>query len=352
MVRIKMIAVQLSMDDFVQFLTIKKPVSASSVRLVTGRIKIFLTFLKERDLPLTAKSVETYLYHLKNLGRKNNSINTHIFSLRYYYDYLQDRKVPTENFLEGLESLPKEKPIIEVLTIEEIERILEVDLDKGTFRGLDSSRLNSVYKTLIRFLASTGCRFDEAASLTVKHVDISRGSVRFIETKNKEYRSAYMREPLLGEIKELVAGKKPTDLVFQNMLGKKIYPTDFGPDLRERARRAGITKRVHPHLFRHSYATELLSQGVGIDQVAKLIGHKDIQTTYNNYAHLADETLRRANDFHPLVRQNIDPKEYLSIVAETLKSYRLDRDKRFATEFVESSGGIRLEVTINRDKNT
>ncbi|MFZ4770880.1 MAG: aminotransferase class V-fold PLP-dependent enzyme [Ferruginibacter sp.] len=88
------------------------------------------------------------------------------------------------------------------------------------------------------------------------------------------------------------------------------------------------------------------------EQVAKLIGHKDIQTTYNNYAHLADETLRRANDFHPLVRQNIDPKEYLSIVTETLKSYRLDRDKRFATEFVESSGGIRLEVTINRDKNT
>lgn len=260
--------------------------------------------------------------------------------------------MPTENFLEGLESLPKEKPIIEVLTIEEIERILEVDIDKGTFRGVDSSRLNDVYKTLIRFLASTGCRFDEAASLTVKHVDISRGSVRFIETKNKEYRSAYMREPLLGEIEELVAGKKPSDLVFQNMLGKKIYPTDFGPDLRERAKRAGITKRVHPHLFRHSYATELLSQGVGIDQVAKLIGHKDIQTTYNNYAHLADETLRRANDFHPLVRQNIDPKEYLSIVAETLKSYRLDRDKRFSTEFVESTGGIRLEVTINRDKNT
>lgn len=343
---------QLSMDDFVQFLTIKKPVSASSVRLVTCRIKLFLAFLAERDLPLTAKSVETYLYHLKNLGRKNNSINTYIFSLRYYYDYLQDRKIPTENFLEGLESLPKEKPIIEVLTIEEIERILEVDIDKGTFRGVDSSRLNDVYKILIRFLASTGCRFDEAASLTVKHVDISRGSVRFIETKNKEYRSAYMREPLLGEIKELVAGKQPTELVFRNMMGKKIYPTDFGPDLRERAKRAGITKRVHPHLFRHSYATELLSQGVGIDQVAKLIGHKDIQTTYNNYAHLADETLRRANDFHPLVRQNIDPKEYLSIVTETLKSYRLDRDKRFATEFVESSGGIRLEVTINRDKNT
>jgi integrase/recombinase XerD len=344
--------VLISTDDFIQFLTIKKPVSASSVRLVTCRINLFLDFINEHNLALTAATVESYLFHLKKLGRKNNSINTYIFSIRYFYDYLKDRKIETENFLEGLESLPKEKPVIDVLSTEEIERILEVDIEKGTFRGLDSSRLNDVYKTLIRFLACTGCRFDEAASLTVKHVDIARGSVRFIETKNKEYRSAYMREPLLGKIREMVSGRKPTDLVFQNMLGKKIYPTDFGPDLRKRAKLAGITKRIHPHLFRHSYATELLSQGVGIDQVAKLIGHKDIQTTYNNYAHLADEILRRANDFHPLVRQNIDPKEYLYIVTEMLKSYRLDRDKRFVTEFVESSAGIRLEVTINRDTNT
>ena len=108
----------------------------------------------------------------------------------------------------------------------------------------------------------------------------------------------------------------------------------------------GINKRVHPHLFRHSFATQLLMSGVDITRVASILGHKDIQTTSNNYVHLADDTLRKATYLHPLVRKNIHPSEILKLVKEAIQTLGIENDGRFDFAINETNTSLAFEFAL------
>jgi integrase/recombinase XerD len=114
------------------------------------------------------------------------------------------------------------------------------------------------------FLAYTGCRYGEAAELRIKRLDISAGKAIFIQTKTNENRSVYFTEPLKTRLKDLVKGRSPEDYVFRNSIENKIHVNDYSEDLKKRAVKASIVKRVFPHNFRHSYITHLLEAGVPI----------------------------------------------------------------------------------------
>ena len=196
------------------------------------------------------------------------------------------------------------------------------------------------------FLAYTGCRYGEAANLRVKRLDISAGRATFIETKTNENRSIFFAEPLKSKLKQLVEGKSPNDFVFRNTKEKQIHVQDYSEDLKKRAVAAGVTKRTFPHNFRHSYITHILQPGVPITEVASLAGHKDIQTTYETYMHLADKTIRNAAMRHPLVRRNVDPHEIINTVKERLEDFHLDNDKRFDYKIMKSSRGLTFELLV------
>jgi hypothetical protein len=140
----------------------------------------------------------------------------------------------------------------------------------------------------------------------------------------------------------LIDERNPDDLVFRNAAEKHIHPQDFITDLKKRAKAAGVTKRTFPHNFRHTYITLMLESGVPITEVASLVGHKDIQTTYDTYMHLADQTLKKAAMRHPLVRGNVDPGEIIKSIKESLENFHLETDQRFVFSISESEGGIRF----------
>lgn len=142
------------------------------------------------------------------------------------------------------------------------------------------------------FIAFTGCRFNEATSLTIDKFDLTLGRAIFTETKNKRSREVFISEPLISRLKTLTCERSKAEFVFLSTTGKQIIPQAFERELKIRAKLAGIMKRVYPHLFRHSFATQLLMSGVDITVVASILGHVDIQTTYGNYVHLADKTRR------------------------------------------------------------
>lgn len=319
-------------QDFIQFITVKKGLSKESIRLCATKFKLIKKWLTENSKELTKESVEEFFFYLRQQGKNNNTLNTYYFTFRYIQDYLNDRDIPAK-FLDGFQAFTKVKPLIIILTPDEVERILNTALAYGHWRKLTpeevTRKLGFMYQTLTMFLAYTGCRFSEAANLKVKLLDLEAGKATFIETKNKEIRHAHITEPLISRLRHLTEGKNSEDLVFMSMNGKRVHPQDFIKDLKRRARKAGVTKRVHPHLFRHSFGTELIKSGVDVTMVASILGHKDIQTTYDNYVHLADETLKKATYRHPLVRRNIDPKELLRNVKEIIEGFKLETDDRF-----------------------
>lgn len=334
---------QIDEADFRQFITIKEGLDESSVRHCMSRVGIFNKWLGCGN-ELTKESLERFFASLKEKGLKNNSLNTYRFMFSHLASYCRDRGFPSD-FFSGFRSFKKTKSDIVIFTQEEIEKILNTSLTYGRQYGRDCSLLDFRYRALTMFLALTGCRYSEAANLEIRHFDASAGRVTFVNTKTNENRSVYIAGPLVSNLRTLTEGLKPTDRVFRNSHEKPIQVTDYSQDLKRRAKAAGVMKRTFPHNFRHSYITHMLEADVPITEVATLVGHKDIQTTYDTYMHLADRTLQRAAMRHPMVRKNIDTVEIIKSVKETIESLHLNTDRRFHYSITDE--GNRLSFTLS-----
>jgi len=329
--------------DFISFITIKRNLSQQSIRHCEIRIRVINKWFSDKEL--TKENVEKFFLELKERGLKNNSLNTYYFVLRQVKAYYRDRGFK-DDFLDGFNSFKKTKPDIVIFTQEEIEKILNTSLAYGFYRGKNCNFLDFRYRTLTMFLAFTGCRFSEATELKIKRVDLSAGRATFINTKTNENRSVFFTEPLKDNLKNLTEGRKLDDYVFRNSNEKKIQVTDFSQDLKKRAKVAGVIKRTFPHNFRHSYITHMLEAGVPITEVATLAGHKDIQTTFSTYMHLADRTLQKAAMRHPMVRKNVDPKEIIKSIKETLENFHLENDSRFKYVVREKGGELNFKIKL------
>lgn len=338
-------SMQISEKDFHQFLTIKQGLADNSIRHAMIRIRIINAWLETNEL--TKESIERFFMSLKEKGLKNNSLNTYKFVLSQLVEYCKDRELPF-NFLDGFKTFKKTKPDIIILTPDEIKLLTDTSLTYGIRAGIDCSFLDFRYRTLNKFLGLTGCRCMEALNLKIKNVDFYAGRAVLIETKNNENRSVYFTEPLISDLKTLVGDRKGDELVFINSKNTKINVTDYSADLKRRAKAAGIIKKIHPHIFRHSFATQLLIEGVDVSIVSKILGHKDIRTTVDNYLHLADETLKDATFMHPLTRININPVLLIKMAKENLEKLHFEKDQRFNYSLSEDGKSLKFQLSINK----
>ena len=330
-------------EDFKSFLSIKQSLAPSTVRFCGIRIKVINKWFADKEL--TKENVEKFFLDLQAQGRKNNALNTYYFVFRQLREYFKDRGLAAD-FFDGFKSFKKTKADIIILTPDEIEKIYNTPLTYGNQHGKSCAFLDFRYRALTMFLAFTGCRISEALDLQIKRLDINAGKATFIETKTNSNRTVYFSEPLTSKLKVLIDGRKPDDLVFRNTKETRVQVTDFNIDLRKRAQAAGIIKRVHPHIFRHSFATQLLMSGVDVTMVASILGHKDIQTTFENYVHLADQTLQKATMRHPLIRKNINPNEIIKTVKEAVENFHLEDDPRFVYEIVEGNNKLSFNIGV------
>lgn len=332
---------QINEQDFLSFLTTKQGLADNSIRLCRTRIGVINKWLGDKEL--TKENVEKFFLWKKEQGLKNSSLSSYRFVFLQLKEYRIDRGL-SSGFLDGFKPFKKIKPNIIIFTQEEIERILNTSLTYGKFEGKDCSFLDFRYRTLSTFLAHTGCRISEALNLRINKVDISAGKVTFINTKTNENRTNYFTEPLKTNLTKLVEGRNPEDYVFINARNHQMNDQDYSEDLKRRAVAARVTKRTFPHNFRHSYITHMLEAGVPITEVATLVGHKDIQTTYSTYMHLADKTLQRAAMRHPMVRKNVDTREIIRELKEAIEGFHLNNDKRFMFSLSEEDNQLNFKI--------
>jgi len=328
-------------QEFVSFITVKQALAKNTIKGCSLRFGVFFEWLGEK--PLNREQVEKFFLHLREKGLNNNTLNSYRVFLIHLRDFCADRGLPSD-FLYGFKAFKKHKSEIIIFTQEEIIEILNTHLEYGMFQGKSTEFLDERYLTFTMFLAYTGVRFSEAKNLKIKYLDLSACRVSIVETKTNRNRSVYIIEPLISKLKDLIKERKPDDYVFVNAKGNKFIEQEYAKDLKRRAIKAGITKRVFPHNFRHTYATMLLEADVSITEVANLLGHKDIRTTFETYSHLADKTLYKAAMRHPMVRTNIDPKEILHQIKDTMGNYHIDKDSRFNFSVNETEKSLRFEL--------
>jgi site-specific recombinase XerD len=248
----------------------------TTIDAYTYHVRRFYDFIDKPLATVTPEDVRTFQLHLiqtKNLAY--STFNQAVCALRFYYRHTEPTAWPVTMVPFG--KRPKTLPT--VLSRSEIGKLFECTT-------------NLKHQTFLMTLYSGGLRFSEAAHLRAPDIDPDRMLLRVAFGKGKKERLVPLSPRLLQQLRNYWRKYKPTDLLFPGKTPSKIYAdTSIRKAMKSAAERAGITKRVYPHVLRHSYATGLLESGVDLLTISKLLGHASFVTTMI-YLHCRRENLQ------------------------------------------------------------
>lgn len=236
--------------------------------------------------------IERYLDWLYEEGREKSSQARQLSGIRSFFNYLLLNDEIDASPAELISAPKPARRLPDVLTTEEIDRILAA-IDTSTPKGIRDV-------AMLELLYSCGLRVSELVSLRLGDLFFGEGFIRVVGKGDKQRLvpiSDVARERVMRYLDERRSARTSEEVVFLNNRGKGLTRVMIFTILKEAARRAEIEKRISPHTLRHSFATHLLEGGAGIRQVQELLGHENILTT-EIYTHLDSEHLRSTVEEH------------------------------------------------------
>ncbi|MFQ5705897.1 MAG: site-specific tyrosine recombinase XerD [bacterium] len=302
------------LDEFLNFLRVEKNAAANTVQSYQNDLNRYLSFLADRGFAnledVKAADILSLINSLHQLGFASASNARNLSAIRMFHRFLLGEghvKVdPTLNI-----SFPKlSKKLPAVLTQPEIESILSQPV-LSTKKGLRD-------KAMLEFLYATGTRVSELIATRCQDLFFAEGFIRVVGKGSKERivpigeQAIFYTTSYLTQVRCHVAQRGLSkDVVFLNFRGKPLSRMGVWKVLRAYVVKAGITKKVSPHTFRHSFATHLIEGGADLRAVQEMLGHADISTT-QIYTHLDREYLKEVHRlFHPLEKYGNKAKRVL-----------------------------------------
>ena len=246
---------------------------------------------------LTPALLRDFVYHLKDIGLSPASIRRSVSATRTYFKFMIGEGQMQSDPSERLETPRKWRTLPEVLTVDEVSRLLSaVSLDEPlVFR--DRAMLELAY--------GAGLRVSEWIDLGVQDLMLEDGVIRVFGKGSKERLVPIGRSAIgavgmyLRELRPRLERGEGKGRLFLNARGKPLSRMGAWKILRKYVTLAGIEKHVSPHTLRHSFATHLLEGGADLRAVQEMLGHADISTT-QIYTHVDREYLRSVHkQFHP-----------------------------------------------------
>lgn len=288
-------------NDFIGYLKIEKGLAANSVEAYTRdveKLKDFAQSAKKDATELTYNDLIQFVAELYDLGLSNRSQARIISGIKQFYAYLFLEEEISDDPSELLEQPRLGRKLPEVLTIEEVDAMIQaVDLSKA-----EGERNRAIIETLY----SCGLRVSELVNLRFEDLHFDKGFIRVIGKGNKE-RLVPVSPSVEHEISsyrnnsrsKLNILSKHEKIVFLNRRGAQLTRVMIFTMIKQTAIAAGINKPVSPHTFRHSFATHLLEGGANLRAIQEMLGHESITTT-EIYTHLDERFLRDAiASYHP-----------------------------------------------------
>ena len=247
--------------------------------------------LRQYDVPPTKVEqymVERYLAFLFEECRHAKASQARELSgVKAFYNYLLLNDKIEQSPTELITTPKRSRPLPDVLSVEEIEQIINsIQLD--TPKGVRD-------RAMLELLYSCGLRVSELTALRLSDLFFGEGYIRVLGKGSKQRlvpigNVARERVMMYMDCRESKKAKDK-DILFLNNRGKALTRVMIFTIIREAVERAGIDKTVSPHTFRHSFATHLLAGGASIRQVQEMLGHESIETT-EIYTHLDTSRLR------------------------------------------------------------
>lgn len=275
-------------DDFSDYLKIDKNYSKNTLESYIRDLRFFLEYTNKEVIDITKKDIDNYILHILPLYNES-SINRIIASIKSFYKYLSLFKGYI-NISEDVESLKRKKTLPKYLSIEEVDKLLDIKLNTPfDYRN----------KTILELLYATGLRATELINLDIINIDTTNFVVNVYGKGNKERIvplskiAANYLEMYINFHRNMlfVKNQKPTDALFLNNHGKRMTRQGLYKIIGEQAKKQGINKEITPHVLRHSFATHMIECGADIRSVQELLGHENIITT-EIYTHLANSFIK------------------------------------------------------------
>jgi integrase/recombinase XerD len=289
------------LDEYLNFLTVEKGASFNTLEAYSRDLNKYVAFMEKRGIrsvaDITPDEVISWLSELKGQGLAANSLNRGLAALRSFHKFLLAERKTENNPLANIGPAKVWMRLPDTLSREEIDRLINQPGlgTKSTFR--DTAMLELMY--------ATGLRVSELISLKMNNINWQVGFLTTMGKGGKERivpigKTAYdCLYRYVQEIRPAFLKKGQTDTLFLNRSGAVFSRQGFWKMVKKYATQAGLQKKVHPHTFRHSFATHLLEGGADLRSVQMMLGHADISTT-QIYTHVTRERLKEIHKkYHP-----------------------------------------------------
>lgn len=298
----KLLQIDQQIQRYFDFLRLEKGVTQHTLHSYQFDLAKYRSFLVKHNLTsailITQEDVSDFLKELSHRGLSPRSIARILSAVRGFHRFLVGEGIHPDDPTEDIDAPKRSRTLPEVLSVPEIDSILKQP-DTGERLGIrDRAILEMLYATGIRVseltdLKRSNLMFDDELILVFgkgqkeRLVPIGKSAVEWVTRYQKEVRIHLSR---MG---------RSHDVLFLNFRGGKLSRAAIRDMVAKYARAAGLRKQVHPHTFRHSFATHLLEGGADLRAVQEMLGHADISST-QIYTHIDREYLKEVlRTFHP-----------------------------------------------------
>lgn len=292
--------------EYEMYLTTEAKLSKNTCISYVNDITQYLDYIKkyrEKHDPedINIEDIRSYLASLKRNHISSTSQSRKLSAMKSFHKFLMLEKYVSKNVAKLIQNPKQEKKLPTVLSIEEVENLLNV-LSEDTPLELRN-------KTMIELAYSSGLRVSELVDLKMKNLHLNNGFIEIFGKGNKERivpvgeEAIYLINKYLETARLLYVNNKSKDYVFLTRRGTNMTRQMFFEIIREKAILAGITKEISPHKLRHSFASHLLERGIDLRLIQELLGHESISTT-EIYTHINNTKLKNVYlNAHPRARK-------------------------------------------------
>ena len=325
------LALDQDLNDFMVYLTGVLNYSYKT-RISYGEdVACFILFLQGRHIEkkdVDRETIRSFLLTLNKTGLEKSSVKRALSALRHFYRYLYRYKGYLSNPFDSVHSPKTPKKLPEFLTMDEVNDFLDSNKKRD-------DPLSKRDQAILELMFASGLRASETIGLQIKDVDFSSRLLK-IHGKGRKDRlvpfNKASKEALLLYLEQtrpsLIKGEDESeDLVFLNGRGKPLTERGLEYLISEAALKAGFTLKVHPHMLRHSFATELLNSGTDLRIIQDLLGHSSIRTT-SIYTHVTYEDLKKTyEECFPKAHITNNMKEKRAVIFDFNGTMFFDEEK-------------------------
>jgi integrase/recombinase XerD len=275
-------AMQKDLQAFIRYLTEERGLSRNTLESYQRDLTQYIDYLHNHNIVSMQETSKTqiagYLSKLRQLGRASATISRMMVSIRAFYQFLLKERIIDMDPTLHVEAPKLEKKLPKVLSIKEVELLLDAPL-LATANGVRD-------KAMLEMLYATGIRVSELISLDVEHVNLSLGFIRCIGSGAKERIipisriAAECMETYMVQMRpKLLRQSQEEPALFISRLGTRMTRQGFWKIVKRYAQETNISQEITPHTLRHSFASHLLENGADLRSVQEMLGHADISTT-------------------------------------------------------------------------